>query len=86
MFKLFLLYLVNKFVNIKLYEQIEKYCISQVTIEKSWDGVETIQVTLKTLSSWKKENKIDVDKDLYIYPWNEVFMEYLERTKYAKIL
>jgi len=68
MFKLFLFYLVNKFVNIKLYEQIEKYCISQVTMEKSWDGVETIQVTLKTLSSWKKENTIDVDKDLYVYP------------------
>jgi len=68
MFKLFLFYLVNKFINVKIYENIGKYCISQVTMEKSWDGVETIQVTLKTLSSWKKEDTINVDKDLYVYP------------------
>lgn len=64
MFKLFLFYLINKFVNVKVYEKIGKYCISQVTMEKSWDGVETIQVTLKTLSSWKKENEFKEYKEI----------------------
>lgn len=68
MFRLFLFYLINKFVNVKIGERIAKYCVSQITMDKSWDGVDTIQITLKSSYFLNKEYKIDVDKDLCVYP------------------
>jgi hypothetical protein len=53
LFMLFLFYLVGKPIKINIMNVFAKYYVSELRTQKTWDGVETIEVTLKTVDSLK---------------------------------
>ena len=54
LFILFLFYLIKKPIKIRIMDVISKYYVSDIEVSKSWDGVETINVKMKTLDDLKR--------------------------------
>jgi hypothetical protein len=56
LFILFLFHLLNKSIKINIGDRVFDSYVSQIDISRSWDGVKTIQITLKNIKERYSSN------------------------------